>query len=69
MTAQLTAPSLPGVSALPPENTPYKKPWHMPTFSPEHGVLLVMLGAVLTGASVAQAWNIDTSLACLAAFL
>ncbi|MEM6869209.1 MAG: YwiC-like family protein [Cyanobacteria bacterium P01_C01_bin.121] len=69
MTAQLTAPSLPGVSALPPENTPYKKPWYMPTFSPEHGVLLVLLGAVLTGASVAQAWNIDTSLACLAAFL
>ncbi len=64
-----TANSLPGVSALPPENSPYKKRWYQPTFSPEHGVLLVLLGAVLTGASVAQAWNGDTSWACLAAFL
>lgn len=69
MTARLTAPPLPGVSALPPENSPYKKPWYLPTFSPEHGVLLVLLGAVLTGASVAQSWHSDTSWACLAAFL
>ena len=69
MTAQLTATSLPGVSELPTNNSPYKKPWYLPTFSPEHGVLLVLLGAVLTGASVAQTWNGETSLACLAAFL
>ena len=69
MTAQVTAKPLPGVSALPPENSPYKKPWYLPTFSPEHGVLLVLLGAVLTGASVAQAWNSHTSWACFAAFL
>ncbi len=44
------------------------KPWYQPTFSPEHGVLLVLMAAVLTGASLAQAWNWQTSLALLAAF-
>jgi hypothetical protein len=45
------------------------KPWYRPTFSPEHGVLLVLLGALLTGASLAQAWTWQTSLACIATFL
>ncbi len=45
------------------------KPWYQPTFSPEQGVLLVLMGAFLTGASLAQAWNWQTSLACLGAFL
>ncbi|KPQ33924.1 MAG: YwiC-like protein [Phormidesmis priestleyi Ana] len=60
---------LEGVSALPSESNRAKKRWYQPTFSPEHGVLLVLLGAVLTGASLAQAWTSDTSWACLAAFL
>ncbi|MEM6452930.1 MAG: YwiC-like family protein [Cyanobacteria bacterium P01_D01_bin.105] len=68
MTVSLERPPVQGVSAVPPENSPHKKPWYRPTFSPEHGVLLVLLGAVLTGASVAQAWTADTSWACLAAF-
>ncbi|MEM1252735.1 MAG: YwiC-like family protein [Cyanobacteria bacterium P01_H01_bin.21] len=42
---------------------------YSPTFSPEHGVLLVLAGALLTGASLAQAWTWETTLACLAAFL
>ncbi|MEM0978710.1 MAG: YwiC-like family protein [Cyanobacteria bacterium P01_H01_bin.58] len=45
------------------------KPWYLPTFSPEHGVLLVLAGAILTGASLAQAWTWETTLACLGAFL
>ncbi|MEM9447868.1 MAG: YwiC-like family protein [Cyanobacteria bacterium P01_E01_bin.6] len=45
------------------------KPWYQPTFSPEHGVLIVLMGALLTGASLAQTWTWQTSLACLAAFL
>jgi len=65
----MTAQVLQGVPAFPPENSPYKKRWYRPTFSPEHGVLLVLLGALLTGASVAQHWTGDTSWACLAAFL
>lgn len=44
------------------------KPWYRPTFSPEHGVLLVLLGAILTGASLAQTWTWETTLACLGAF-
>lgn len=60
---------LPGVSALLSESSPSKRRWYRPTFSPEHGVLLVLLGAVLTGASVAQTWTGETSLACLSAFL
>ncbi|MFG6095324.1 YwiC-like family protein [Leptothoe sp. ISB3NOV94-8A] len=45
------------------------KPIYWPTFSPEHGVLLVLAGALLTGASLAQTWTWETSLACLGAFL
>lgn len=45
------------------------KPIHLPTFSPEHGVLLVLTGALLTGASLAQTWTWETTLACLVAFL
>lgn len=44
------------------------KPWYCPTFSPEHGVLLVLGGAVLTGAALAQTWTWETTLACIAAF-
>lgn len=65
----MTAQALPVVSVLSPENSPHKKRWYQPTISPEHGVLLVLLGAVLTGASLAQTWTTDTSWACLAAFL
>ncbi|MEM8502165.1 MAG: YwiC-like family protein [Cyanobacteria bacterium P01_D01_bin.1] len=68
-TVQSLTKVLPGVSALPLNNSVTKKRWYQPTFSPEHGVLLVLLGAVLTGASLAQTWTVDTSLACLAAFL
>jgi len=69
MTTQTLTTELIGVSALPAEDSPNKKRWYQPTFSPEHGVLLVLLGAVLTGASLAQHWIGDTSWACLAAFL
>ena len=69
MTTQILTTGLVGVSALPAEDSPNKKRWYQPTFSPEHGVLLVLLGAVLTGASLAQHWTSDTNWACLAAFL
>ncbi|MEM8829557.1 MAG: YwiC-like family protein [Cyanobacteria bacterium P01_G01_bin.19] len=42
--------------------------WCRPTFSPEHGVLLVLLGSFLTGASLAQQWNSSTNLALVCAF-
>ena len=46
-----------------------RKPLLLPTFSPEHGVLLVLAGALLTGASLAQTWTWETTLACVGAFL
>ncbi len=42
--------------------------WIRPTFSPEHGVLLVLLGSFLTGAALAQQWTYSTSLALICAF-
>lgn len=44
------------------------KAWLRPTFSPEHGVLLVLFGSVLTGSALAQAWNYCTTLALICAF-
>lgn len=43
--------------------------WCRPTFSPEHGVLLVLFGSFLTGAALAQQWTSATTLALICAFL
>lgn len=43
--------------------------WYRPTFSPEHGVYVVLLVSFLTGAAAAQAWNLPTTLAIACAFL
>ena len=43
--------------------------WCRPTFAPEQGVLLVLLGSFLTGAALAQEWNQWTNLALLCTFL
>ncbi|MEL4896673.1 YwiC-like family protein [Crocosphaera sp. Alani8] len=42
--------------------------WCRPTFAPEQGVLLVLFGSFLTGASLAQQWNQWTNLALLCVF-
>ena len=42
--------------------------WMRPTFSPEHGVLLVLLGSFLTGAALAHQWTYTTTLALICAF-
>ena len=42
--------------------------WVKPTFSPEHGVLIVWFGSFLTGAALAQTWNYCTNLALLCSF-
>ena len=44
-------------------------PWYQPTISPEHGILLVLLGSFFTGSALAQTWSSDTTWACIAAFL
>ncbi|WP_026102477.1 YwiC-like family protein [Pleurocapsa sp. PCC 7319] len=42
--------------------------WSRPTFSPEHGVILVLFGSFLTGAALAQRWTSSTTLALICAF-
>jgi YwiC-like protein len=42
--------------------------WNRPTVSPEHGVYVVLLVALLTGAAAAQQWTGATSLAMISAF-
>jgi len=42
--------------------------WYRPMFSPEHGVYVVLAGSFLTGAALAQAWTLSTTLALIAAF-
>lgn len=41
--------------------------WYRPTFAPEHGALLVLTGSLISGAALAQAWTVETTLACLCA--
>ena len=38
-----------------------------PTFSPEHGVLLVLFGSFVTGAALAQQWTYTTTVALVCA--
>lgn len=42
--------------------------WIKPTFSPEHGVLIVWFGSFLMGAALAQTWNNCTNLSLLCTF-
>ena len=42
--------------------------WYKPTFSPEHGVYVVLFGSFITGAAAAQNWNWNTTLALIFAF-
>lgn len=42
--------------------------WYRPTFSPQHGVYVVLLVSFLTGAAAAQQWNFATTLALICAF-
>jgi hypothetical protein len=42
--------------------------WYRPTFSPEHGVYVVLFVSFLTGAAAAQHWTWETTLALICAF-
>lgn len=42
--------------------------WSHPTVSPEHGVYVVLLVSLLTGAAAAQHWTVATTLAGICAF-
>ncbi|MEB3217201.1 MAG: YwiC-like family protein [Nostocales cyanobacterium 94392] len=60
-----------GTTVLPSEEQQQKvdfRGWLKPTFSPEHGVLIILFGSFLTGAALAQTWNYCTNLALICAF-
>jgi hypothetical protein len=42
--------------------------WYYPTFSPEHGVYVMLFVSFLTGAAAAQQWTWATTLALICAF-
>ena len=42
--------------------------WYHPTFSPEHGVYVMLFVSFVTGAALAQAWKFSTTLALICAF-
>lgn len=47
---------------------PKSQAWYKPTLSHEHGVYIVLLVSFLTGAALAQAWKLATTLALVCAF-
>lgn len=49
-------------------NKPNPQAWYKPTFSPEHGVYIILLVSFLTGAAAAQNWTLLTTFALVCAF-
>ncbi|HEY9671996.1 MAG TPA: YwiC-like family protein [Waterburya sp.] len=47
---------------------PNSQAWYRPTLSHQHGVYVVLLVSFLTGAALAQAWTLSTTLALVCAF-
>ncbi|MGF1542347.1 MAG: YwiC-like family protein [Pleurocapsa sp.] len=47
---------------------PKSQQWYRPTFSPEHGVYVMLLVSFLTGAAAAQHWTWGTTLALISGF-
>lgn len=47
---------------------PNPQAWYRPTFSPEHGVYVILFVSFLTGASAARDWTWNTTLALICAF-
>jgi hypothetical protein len=64
--------SHPIATPIPPEsphNSIHSVPaWYHPTFSPQHGVYVMLLVSFLTGAAAAQQWTLATTLALVSAF-
>ncbi|MGK7915121.1 MAG: YwiC-like family protein [Prochloraceae cyanobacterium] len=48
--------------------TPKSQQWYRPTFSPEHGVYVILTVSFLTGAAAAQPWTWATTLALICGF-
>lgn len=50
------------------QKKPNPQAWYKPTFSPEHGVYVMLLVSFFTGAAAAQNWTLLTTLALVCAF-
>lgn len=50
------------------QKKPNPQVWYNPTFSPEHGVYVMLLVSFFTGAAAAQNWTVLTTLALVCAF-
>lgn len=68
----MTQPAINTVTEQPSAVTSTAKPdaqaWYRPTLSHEHGVYVVLLVSFLTGAALARAWTLSTTLALVCAF-
>ncbi|WP_041779841.1 YwiC-like family protein [Allocoleopsis franciscana] len=68
----MTQPAINGVTEKPLSDASSTKSnsqiWYRPTISHEHGVYVVLLVSFLTGAALAQAWTLATTLALVCAF-
>ncbi len=49
-------------------HSPKSQQWYRPTFSPEHGVYVMLIVSFLTGAAAAQQWTWGTILALICGF-
>ena len=49
-------------------HSPKSQQWYRPTFSPEHGVYVMLLVSFLTGGAAAQQWTWATTLALICGF-
>ena len=47
---------------------PKSQQWYSPTFSPEHGIYVMLIVSFLTGAAAAQQWTWGTNLALICGF-
>lgn len=54
--------------AIAPSPKPNPQAWYRPTFSPEHGVYVMLAVSFLTGSAAAQQWTGMTTLAAIGAF-
>ncbi len=68
----MTQPAINAVKDKPSSTESTAKPnpqaWYRPTLSHEHGVYVLLLVSFLTGAALAQAWTLATTLALTCAF-
>ena len=65
----MTSPRVADLEEIANHSSPLKSPqWYRPTFSPEHGVYVMLIVSFLTGAAAAHQWTWATTLALICGF-